>query len=76
MKKCNRDKNLKFQFYIRILILVILVLLVLLTSFKTGRKFYLLKNTFFDNTRGNVESTVAQWNFTARIIDKKEVKFE
>lgn len=72
MKKYDENNKLKIKLYIRVLILIILVLLVLLTSFRTGRKFYLLKNTFFDNTIGNVESGVARWNFDARIVDVKE----
>ena len=46
MKKYDENKKFKIRFYIRILILIILILLVLLTSFKTGRKFYLLKKSF------------------------------
>lgn len=72
MKKYDENKKFKIRFYIRILILIILILLVLLTSFKTGRKFYLLKNTFFDSTTGNIESGIARWNFEARIINGEE----
>ena len=76
MKKYDGNNKLKIKLYIRILILIILVLLVVLTSFRTGRKIYLLKNTFFDSTTGNVESGVARWNFNARIIETKEVTNE
>lgn len=72
MNKTNENKNFTKQFYIRVLILIILILLILLTSFETGKKIYLLKNTFFDSTTGNVESGVARWNFNARIIKQEE----
>lgn len=62
--------NLKKELYIKLMILIILIILVVLTSFNTGRKFYLLKNTYFETTKGEISSGVARWNFNARIIEK------
>ena len=58
---------------VRLLILIILLILVFITSFRTGTKFYLLKNTILENSSGKVESGVARWNFRAKIIVDNEV---
>lgn len=65
--------NFKKELYIRILILIILIFLLAITSFNTGRKFYLLKNTYFETTKGQVDSGVARWNFKAKV---KVVSYE
>ncbi len=72
-KKENRIKEYiqKNQLHIKILILIILMLLLVITSFNTGRKFYLLKNTFFDSSKGEVNSSVARWYFNAKITNRK-----
>ena len=62
----NKKTNLKKEFYIRILVLIILLLLLTITSFNTGRKFYLLQNTYFETTKGQVDSGVARCNFKAK----------
>ncbi len=66
-------KRMKNELYIKILILIILILMVIVTSFRTGRKFYLIMNTYFDNTTGEVKSNVAKWNFNVKIIIGNEV---
>ena len=68
-----KKRNLKKELYIKILILIILILLVVITSFRTGRKFYLLTNTYFQNTKGFVDSKVARWNFNVKIKIGNEV---
>ena len=69
-KKYNRKKEL----LIKILILITLILLIIVTSFRTGQKFYLLKNTNFDDTVAEINSEVARWNFNVRIFYGNEVK--
>ena len=71
--KENKINKLKKELYIKILILIILLLLIVITSFNTGKKFYLLKHTYLDSIGGNVSSEVARWNFSARIIMGNEV---
>jgi len=70
--KENRRKKLKKELYIKILILIILLLLIVITSFNTGKKFYLLKHTYLESIGGEVNSNVARWNFSARIIMENE----
>lgn len=53
---------------IRISILVILILIVLITSFKSGQKFYEIKNTNFDSVSTKVDSNIAKWKFKVKII--------
>ena len=69
----KKKRNLKKQLYVRVLILIILLLLLIITGFNTGRKFYLLQNTYFENTEGQVNSGVARWNFSAKVIINGEV---
>ncbi len=64
MKIMNDNKEL----IVKLLILIVLILLILITSFRSGEKFYTLKNTYFGETRTKVESGVARWKFEARII--------
>lgn len=71
--KENKRKKLRKELYIKILILIILLLLLVITSFNTGKKFYLLKHTYLDSISGEVTSDVARWNFSARIIMENEV---
>lgn len=61
-------KNYNKELMIKILILVLLVLLILITSFRSGEKFYILKNTYFGETTTKVESGLARWKFEARVI--------
>lgn len=60
----NYDKEL----LIKLLVLIILVLLILITSFRSGEKFYVLKNTYFGESKTKIESGVARWKFEARVI--------
>ena len=69
----NKSKNLRKELYIKLLILIILLLLLIITSFNTGKKFYLLKHTYLESISGDVNSDVARWNFSARIIMENEV---
>lgn len=73
-KKIKNNVNLKKELYIKLLIFIILVLLIIITSFNTGRKFYILKNTYLENSKGEINSGVARWNFSARIITGNEVQ--
>lgn len=65
--KENRLISLKKELYIKIIILMILILLIAITSFNTGRKFFVLKNTYIEVTKGEVNSNVARWEFNAKI---------
>lgn len=65
-----KEKILNKKLTIKILILIVLILLILITSFRSGEKFYLLKNAYFGDTKANVESGVARWKFNAKVIYK------
>lgn len=51
----------------KILILIFLILLIFTTSFRSGEKFYVLKNTYFGETETKVKSGVARWKFEAKV---------
>lgn len=73
----NKKVDFRKELYIRILVLIILLLLLIITSFNTGRKFYLLQNTYFETTGGQVDSSVARWKFKVKIkINNEEIKYE
>lgn len=75
--KLKKNKSaLKKELYIKLLIFIILVLLVIITSFNTGRKFYVLKNTYLENCKGKINSSIARWNFSARVITGDEVSID
>ena len=69
----KRIRNLKKELYIKIIILIILLILLFITSFNTGRKFYVLKNMYLEKNTGEVNSGIARWNFNAKIIIKNEL---
>lgn len=60
-------KNYKKELILKILILLILVLLIFTTSFRSGEKFYALKNTYFGESQSKIKSGLARWKFDARI---------
>lgn len=75
MKKLKLKNKLKNELYIKLTILIILILLIIITSFNTGRKFYLLKNTYFEDSTGKIKSIIARWNFDAKVtISENEAK--
>ena len=61
----NKQRN---SFIIKLIILIILLIIIVICSFKTGQKFYILKNTYFDTTMSETSSKVARWYFNARIV--------
>ncbi len=63
MKIKKYDKEL----IIKLLILIVLVLLILVTSFRSGEKFYVIKNTYFGESTTKVESGLARWRFEVKI---------
>lgn len=52
----------------KILILIILLLLIIITGFKTGQKFYEIKNTNLNAVNTSVNSNIAKWKFKVKII--------
>lgn len=73
-KKLKNKFILKKELYIKLVIFIILVLLIIITSFNTGRKFYILKNTYLENSKGEINSGVARWNFEGRVIIGNDVQ--
>lgn len=51
----------------RITLLLIFLLIVIITGFKSGEKFFLLKNTNFNDTSVSGRSIVAKWHFDAKL---------
>lgn len=60
----RRDKR---NLMIKVMFFLILWIILGITSFKTGQKFYILKNTYFNTTQSKTNSSIARWYFDARI---------
>lgn len=62
----NDEKYIKRRI-IKIIILLLLIIIVVITSFKSGERFFEIKNANFDDSYSSVESSVAYWYFNAEI---------
>lgn len=62
MKKEKR----KLKIY-KIIILIILLIILIITSFKSGEKFFILRNTNFNSSIIKNDSSIARWYFNAKI---------
>ena len=60
------EKDIKRKL-IKIIILLLLIIIVVITSFKSGERFFDIKNANFDDSYSSVESSVAYWYFNAEI---------
>lgn len=69
MENENENQKLKLSAkrIIKIIILIILIIIVIITSFKTGKRFFEIKNTNFDDSYSKVDSCIAYWYFDAEI---------
>ena len=62
----NKEK-IRFRDYVKIIIVIILLILCLITSFRSGQKFYELKYSGFDSSDNYVQSGVAKFYFNVRV---------
>lgn len=69
IKTENEKKRLKLRVkrIIKLMILIILIIIVIITSFKSGKRFFEIKNTNFDDSYSKVDSSIAYWYFNAEI---------
>ena len=64
MKNINKEnKFLNKKLIIKLLILIVLILLIFTTSFRSGEKFYVLKNTYLGDIETKIESGLARWKY-------------
>lgn len=61
-------KEMKNKRIKRIIILILIILLIVLTSFRTGQRFYEIKNTNLNSVNAKGNSDIAKWNFKVKII--------
>ena len=63
------DEEIKYgkKRMIKIIILIILIIFVIITSFKSGERFFEIKNANFDESYSTVGASVAYWYFDAEI---------
>lgn len=64
--KNNEDKE-KNRKIIKLILLIILIIIVIITSFKSGERFFEIKNSNFDNSYSKINSDVAKWCFDVTI---------
>lgn len=53
--------------FIKLVILIILFLIIIISSFKTGERIFILRNTNFDTSEVETKSKIAKWYFNAVI---------
>lgn len=68
----NNDKKIVYdkennKKLIKIIILIILIIIVIVTSFVSGRRYFEIKNSSFDNSYSDISSSVAKWSFKVKI---------
>lgn len=62
----EENKNLRRK-NIKLIILIMLIIILIITSFKSGERFFEIKNAGFDDSYSRVDSSVAYWYFDAKI---------
>jgi hypothetical protein len=62
------DEEFRIKDFVLIIIVIILLILCILTSFRTGQKYFELSHAGFGNSQSNVNSDVAKFYFDARLI--------
>ena len=65
MKVHNKTK---FNLYVRIILIILLLIVCIITSFRTGQRYYDLKNTQLKDSNSQVETDIAKWNFKVKIV--------
>ena len=56
------------------IIVAILVILIIITGFRSGEKFFILKNTNLDPGNNSIEINIKRWEFGVKIrIGGKEI---
>ena len=63
----NEKENQKQYRIIKLIILIVLIMIMIITSFKSGERFFEIKNANFDDSYSKVNSSVAYWYFDAEI---------
>lgn len=48
--------------------IIILLIICIITSFKSGQKYYDLKNTQFKDTNSKINADIANWSFRVTIV--------
>ena len=57
------------------IIVAILVIMIVITSFRSGEKFFILQNTNLDSGNNSLETNIKRWEFNVRVMsDGKEVE--
>lgn len=49
-------------------VIIILLIICIITSFKSGQKYYDLKNTQFKDTNSKINADIANWRFRVTIV--------
>ena len=57
------------------IIVAILVIMIVITSFRSGEKFFILQNTNLDSGNNSLETNIKRWEFNVRVMSNgKEVE--
>lgn len=53
---------------IKIIIIIILLIICIITSFRTGQKYYDLKNSQFTSSNSEIDTDIAKWKFRVTVV--------
>lgn len=68
-EQSNEEKSkISIKEYVKLIIAIILLILCIITSFKTGQKYYELVNSGFNDSTAHIQSDMAKFKFSARIV--------
>ena len=64
-------EEIKIRELILLIIVIILLILCIITSFRTGQKFFEMRHSDFGDTQSIINSDIAKFHFDARIVLSK-----
>lgn len=65
----NKKKNKKIKITtLKIVLIILLLIICIITSFRTGQKYYDLKNTQFKESNSEINTDIAKWSFRVTIV--------
>ena len=67
----DEKEEYKLRDYILLIIVIILLILCIITSFRTGQRYYEISHAGFEDSKSNVNSDVAKFYFDAHLILKE-----
>ncbi len=68
----EKEDDFKLRECVLLIIVIILLILCIITSFRTGQRFFEIGHSDFGNSQSNISSDIAKFCFDARIVIKND----